>query len=172
MALVLNSREFARYHQRLAQEFNATIMRGVRAGAARAVGYLVERTRTAPPANPSGIGTGGAVNTGSFIRRWRSVPTPTGADLLNDKGYGPIIERGRRPGGKMVPREALIPWIRRRLGVSAKEAARAYFPIARAIKRRGLFARQILTAVPAQQMILEMVRREVVEELNRELGKK
>jgi hypothetical protein len=231
MALVLNSKQFAEYHQRLADQFIPTVHRGVRAGAARAVGYLVERTRTAPPANPGGIGTGGAVNTGAYVRRWRSVPLPNGAELINDSPYAPVIEYGRRPG-RFPPKGPLIAWIKRRLltrpkkprrrgtGASREvrdqerarkqleagirrtgerdrkygprrrpapapkrrggkrkltaddQAARLYFPIARAIARRGLIGRRIATAPDAQAWILELVRREVAEELVREWGRR
>lgn len=239
MALVLNAKQFAEYHRRLADKFRPTVLRGIRAGAARAVGYLVARTREAPPANPAGKGTGGAVNTGAFVRRWRAVPLPDGAALVNDSPYGPIIEDGRRRGSKFPPRDALIAWIKRKLlaqprrrrfgpgeGREARrarleqkrlesriarfgredprqgpkrpekfgpqrrpkakpkgrrvkrapsvdqQAARLYFPIARAISRRGLIGRKILTAPTAKEEILRMVTREVAAELNREMAKR
>lgn len=242
MALVLNAKQFAEYHRRLADKFRPTVLRGVRAGAARAVGYLVARTREAPPANPAGKGSGGAVNTGAFVRRWRAIPLPDGAALVNDSPYGPIIEDGRRRGSKFPPRDALIAWIRRKLLAQPKrrrfgpgesrearrdrtekkrlesrirqfgredprqgprkpekfgpqrrsrpnpkakpkersrraasldtQAARLYFPIARAISRRGLLGRKILTAPTAKEEILRMVTREVAAEINREMGRR
>lgn len=232
MALVLNAKEFAAYHARLAEQFRPTVMRGVRSGAARAVSYLVEQTRAAPPANPRGIGSGGAVDTGAFIRSWRAVPLPEGAALINTSPYAPVIEYGRRSGSRFPPKQALIAWIRRRLLTkprtkmrkfgprdsagqdrakadkarlesaikrtgakdrkfgprrqpkpvkpirgkkrtlsSQEQAERLYFPIARAIARRGLIGRKIVTSERAQQWILELVRREVAEELVREWGR-
>lgn len=229
MALVLNSKQFAAYHSRLAEQFRPTIMRGVRAGAARAIPYLVDRTRTAPPANPGGVGTGGAVNTGAFARSWRAIPLPDGAALTNSSSYAPVIEYGRRPG-TFPPKAPLIEWIKRRLLTKPKtkkrrgpresaesshakaeqrrleaaikrvgahdpkygprrrppdarkakgrriaslddQAARLYFPIARAIARRGLIGRKIITAQVAQDAIIDIVQREVAAELGREMGR-
>jgi hypothetical protein len=240
MPLVLNSKQFAAYHARLADQLKPTILRGMRAGAARAVGYLVQRTREAPPANPSGVGTGGAVNTGNFARRWRVIPLPDGVALDNDAPYAPIVDGGRRPG-KFPPKAELIAWIKRRILVKPKpkrggggkrssgprgsaeqerakadekrlaadiarfarkdpmlgprrppkpkppqkrqrgvrksytideQAARLYFPIARAIARRGLIGRKILTAPTAQDEILGMVTREVAAEIGRTMAKR
>lgn len=236
MALVLDSREFAAYHKRLADQLRPTILRGVHSGAARAVGYLVQRTRAAPPANPGGVGSGGAVNTGGFIRRWKAVRLPDGAELVNDSPYAGIVDPdeqyGRRPGSKFPPKAALIAWIKRRLlarppkkrrrfadrrtaadkeredaqkardkrvrdflrdheppkerkpagggsggrrgaGPSADQlAARLYFPIARAIARRGLLGRRILHDPEAKRAILDYVRIDVRRELEKELAKR
>lgn len=235
MALVLNSKEFARYHARLAANFKPTLLRGVRSGAARSIPYLVDRTRTAPPANPAGIGTGGAVNTGALARGWRWVATPEGADILNPEPHGPVVDGGRRPG-KFPPKDALVAWIKRRLLTSepprrrrrvqgprtasdreraeadkqrrlrsaiqravagddarpqrperpdrepAKrssrsqmtdaQAERKYFPIARAIARRGLLPRRILRADEPRRRILDFVRQETIHEINREQAKR
>lgn len=233
MALVLSSKEFAAYHKRLADQLRPTIVRGIHSGAARAVGYLVQRTRAAPPANPAGIGTGGAVNTGGFLRRWKSVRLPDGAELVNDSPYAgnvdPDAQYGRRPGSKFPPKDALIAWIKRRLlmrppakrkkpggprtpsdsdraaadrdraqkaardfvrdrpegrrpaaggggrriGPSQDQlAARLYFPIARAIARRGLLGRRILHDPEAKRAILDFVRIDVRRELEKELAKR
>ena len=181
--LRVNSKQFARYHKRLAREFKPTLLRGIRAGAARCIPYLVQRTRKAPPANPAGIGRGGAVNTGEFIRAWRWITLPNGARLLNDRPYGPVIEKGRRRRSKPPPVAAIGAWMRRRLKVrmstakgKAGDARRAAFwqrawAISRAIGRRGLLPRLILTAYYAQKKIAAMVHQEVVAELNREMNK-
>jgi hypothetical protein len=222
MALVLNSKQFALYHQRLVERFQPTVLRGVHAGAQRAVAYLVERTRLARPANPSGIGSGGAVDTGAFIRGWRVLKNADGATIVNAVPHAPVVNYGRRPGSKMPPRAPLIAWIKRRLltksptkrspskprtksdavreradearrehGINGRpkrpkrpedrrvkrpssldlQAARLYWPIAKAIARRGLLEREILTAYEARQTILALVEREVISELNREMRK-
>lgn len=192
MALVLNSREFAAYHQRLAAQFRPAVLRGVHSGAARAVGYLVQRTRAAPPANPGGVGTGGAVNTGAFVRRWKAIRLPDGAELVNDSPYAGIVDPdaqyGRRPGSKFPPKADLIAWIKRRLLTTSKRskgggrrrsgpsadqlAARLYFPVARAIARRGLLGRKILHDPQAKRDIIDFVRADVRRELQRELDKR
>lgn len=234
MALVLNSRQFAQYHRKLADRFRPTILRGVRSGAARAIGELVHATRTAPAANPAGIGTGGAVNTGQFVRSWKVIPLPDGAEILNTAPHAPVVDGGRRPGSRFPPRDALIAWIKRKIlapppkpprkskrgsaedqraaaekkrleaairrtgakdpvlgprrptrakkppprrkGVRRtysrdEQAARLYFPIARAIARRGLIGRKILTSSTMKARILDIVTREVGDQLHREMGK-
>ena len=169
--LRMNSREFAAYQHRLASNFKAVLVRGVQAGAQRVVSYLIDRTRQAPPANPAGVGEGGAVNTGEFVRRWKARPLSDGAVVTNDYGPGPTIEHGRRPG-RAPPREALIVWAIRRLGLSREEAEAAVYPIQQAIKRRGLIGRKILTAPEAQARIEHIVREEIIHEIQRDLAKK
>lgn len=169
--LRVNSREYARYHHRLAQQLRPVLLRGIRSGARRVVSLMIERTRTAPPANPAGIGEGGAVNTGEFVRRWKSLPLPDGAVVTNDDPKGPIIEHGRRPG-KSPPLEVIATWALRRLGLDEKEARRAAYPIAMAIRKRGLLGRKILTAHEAQTRIEYLVRNEMIHEIERELAKR
>lgn len=234
MALVLNSAQFANFHKRLAERFKPAVMRGVRSGAARAIPYLVQRTRTAPPANPGGVGSGGAVDTGALVQSWRVIAAPDGASIVNMAAHGANVEYGRKSGSKFPPRAPLIAWIKRKLlakpkvkkrrfgprntkeqdreiadrrrlenairRVGAKDpqygprrpkpdgrrkgdgrgkrtisaddqAARLYFPIARAIARRGLIARKLLTAPEAGEEILKLVTWEVTNELNRETSR-
>ncbi len=171
MALVLNSKQFAIYHQHLVDRFRPAVIRGVHSGAARAIGYLVDRTRTARPANPGGIGSGGAVNTGEFMRGWRVLRASDGATILNTKAHSPIVEHGRRAGSKFPPRAPLVAWIRRRLRMTEEQAQRMYYPIAKEIARRGLIGRKILDADEARHEIMRLVELEVVAELNRAMNK-
>lgn len=168
----MNAREFAKYHARLADRLRPTLMRGLRAGAARAIPYLVEQTRLAPPANPAGIGTGGAVNTGNLANGWRAKDIAEGAVLINIRSYSPVVDGGRRAGAKMPPKSAIVPWLMRRLGLSRKEAEARWFLVARAIQRRGLLPRQILTSPHAQEQILHLVHAEMVHELEAELERR
>lgn len=87
--------------------------------------------------------------------------------------YGVVVERGRRPGAKMPPVAALIPWVRRHrlAGVyspstkrrrgskvtQAQQDFRVALNIARAIGRRGIKARPFL--VPAYKRNLPEIRR-------------
>lgn len=166
--LRVNSAEFARYHRQLAERFRPALLRGVHSGAARAVQHLVGATRVAPPANPAGIGTGGAVNTGQFIRNWRWYKLDDGATISNATGYGPVIEGGRRAGAKVPPLDAIYAWARRRLGLSHREAMRARYPIAKAIARRGLLGRRIVADNSSE--ILRLVNMEVIHELERAIA--
>jgi hypothetical protein len=229
--LVLNTAQFADFHKRLAERFRPAVIRGIMAGAARAIPYLVDRTRTAPPANPGGVGSGGAVNTGALVRGWRVLAASDGASIVNVAAHAVNVEEGRRRGSKFPPRDPLIAWIKRKLltkpkkkprrfaprsnreaereardrrrleaairRVGAKDpkygprqqkpdsrrarvrrklstdeqAARLYFPIARAIARRGLIARKLITAPEAGAEILRLVSAAVVAELEKETAR-
>lgn len=52
-----------------------------------------------------------------------------------------VLERGRRPGQRMPPPDALELWVRRRLGVrDVEEAQQVAWLVARAIGRKGIKA--------------------------------
>jgi hypothetical protein len=89
---------------------------------------------------------------------------PIGAAVFNGKLHAAIIEEGRRPGGFFPPREVIMRWAQRRLGLSEPEARRAAWPIARAIQRRGLLPRKVMEgAVPE---MVGVVQEEQVRELD------
>lgn len=195
--IVLKAAEYGHWHRKLAERFRPAAQRGIVSGALRSVQWLVKQTRVAAPANPAGVGSGGAVNTGDFIRRWRMVETRNGARLINDHPAAAVIEWGRRPGSRMPPWRAIMEWARRRLpkfrrlkltrgrrkagplsqaqvrateqriSDSFAELRSAAFLIARAIARRGLIGRRILTSDYAKAKILEFVRKETIRELQR-----
>lgn len=64
---------------------------------------------------------------------------------------------------------AIEAWAKRRLGLSDKEAKSAAYPIARAIKARGLKPRNVLSG--ATQQLAELIQKEVIRELQREMAK-
>lgn len=131
---------------KLGSRLKDAVMRGAKRGAMRAVKTLQTATSKAPPVNPSGIGSGGAVNTAFFKRAWKWEEVPDGARVYNAAAYAGIVEYGRRAGSRFPPLDTIEAWARRRLGLSKKEAKAAAFPIARAIARRGLKGRKILSA--------------------------
>lgn len=142
------------------------VRRGLIRAGHRAVGELQRATSAAGPANPNGTGTGGAVNTGNFKRSWKNTPMTDGALVHNTAAYGGVIEGGRRTG-RFPPMNAIRDWAQRRLGLSREEAARAAFPIARAIAKRGLMARKVMAStLPAIEKFLAG---EIEAELQREL---
>ena len=52
--------------------------------------------------------------------------------------YGEVVEMGRRPGKRMPPVEALIPWVRSILGITEEKEQRGVaFVIARKISIEG-----------------------------------
>jgi hypothetical protein len=128
---------------------------------------MQERTRTAPPANPHGVGTGGAFNYGSYLRAWKAAgdygqlkgSNEDAAVLFNNSKYAGVIELGRRIG-KLPPLKMIARWAQRRLALSPKDAQRAAWPIAHAIKKRGLAGRHVMGgAIPTlgQFFLEEMV---------------
>jgi hypothetical protein len=194
--IVLTAAEFARYHKKLGRSIKPALMRGIYRGADKAREYLQKRTRKAPPANPAGIGKGGAVDTGNYLQRWRWVKRAWGVVLFNDHPAAKVIEFGRRVGAKQPPPQALMPWAIRKLSqfkvlrasahhrrkagpltrTQVKRFARrqanartllksVVFLIGRAIKRRGLLPRRILTDETANAKIRDLFRREALREL-------
>jgi hypothetical protein len=150
-------KEFSSYLVKLPKNLDKEITKGIQIGAKRAVGVAIRAGDKAPPA--SDHGKQGAFNTGAYRRGWRSENTTDGAIIANHVPYADVIEGGRHAGAKAPPQKALIPWIQKKLGLSAKEAKMAAFPIARAIARRGLKARNVLA--DASPMIIKVVLDEV-----------
>lgn len=172
MRAIVSPREFALYMERLSGGFIPAVKRGILSGAMRGLTVLDRRTREARSANPRGIGTGGAVDKGGgggFIGRWKVEATATGAVIRNNAVYAPVIEWGRRVGSLMPPVKVIARWAQRRIGLSPEEAKRAAFSIARAIQKRGLLPRLILTdAIPE---LMSVTRQEVDRELAQEMSK-
>ena len=146
MAVIVNItlEQFAKYTDDLAKNFMPTALRGIRAGALRAIPIVVRRTKQAPPASPHG--TTGAFNTGLMAAGWRVENLPNGARLYNIRPYSGVVEAGRR-AGKGIDKEGmrnLKMWTQRKLGLSGAEAESAAFAIMRTMKKRPLWARNIV----------------------------
>lgn len=171
----LTVRDFAQYLAKLRKNLkghDGAVVRGIHAGVLRGIGILHAATVNAPPASPNG--STGAVDTGAYRQAWQHQLLPTGGRLFNTRPYAGVIERGRRRGAKMPPPRVLEAWARRKLGLSDEEAKSASFAIARAIKRRGLLPRRVLTGplTTAQltRAVMEEIRREVLAALRRAKG--
>ena len=142
VAAEMTVKQLHRYLKGLPKALRKEVVRGIRVGAQRAVAIAQAAGDTAPAA--SDRGSQGAIDTGRYRRSWRVRNVPDGAIVMNVAPYADIIERGRRAGRKMPPNKVMIKFAQRKLGLSLKEAKRAAFPIARAIKRRGLRPRRVL----------------------------
>lgn len=149
---------------RLGEQYPAAIRRGLLSASLRAIPALQKATRQAQPASPDGVGQGGAVNTGAYLRAWKSRPVEDGFAVTNDSPYSGIIEQGRAPGGKMPPIEPIARWAQRRLGLSRDKAQGVAFAIAKRIQKRGLAARQVLQLTTPELLIILRA------EIDRELG--
>jgi len=162
----LSLADLAGWYKLLGPRLNKAARRGAIRGAFRALSTVQRAVGKAPPANPAGIGTGGAFNTGYYKRAWKAEGTTYGARLYNAAKYAGVIEKGRRPG-TFPPTTAIRDWAQRRLGLTREEAQRAAFPIARAIAKRGLMARNVMAdQIPTIEKDFTV---EVEKELNREL---
>jgi hypothetical protein len=133
----------------------------------RAVTIVQANVLKAPPA--SAHGAVGAFNTGDYRRRWQYQLSSTGGRIFNNHPAAGVIEHGRRSGRKSPPPREIELWARRRLGLSAEEAARAAWPIARAIAKRGLRARKVLgmSSAAITRVVMEEIRNEVREAIKR-----
>ena len=136
--------DFPATYRKLGKKLPEAVMRGAVRGAMRAVSTLQRATSTASPADPGGKGQSGAVNTGAYKRAWKWEKLDMAVRVYNASPYAGIIEHGRRPG-RFPPLSVIEHWAQRKLGLSKKEAKAAAFPIARAIAKRGLAGRKVLT---------------------------
>jgi hypothetical protein len=145
--------DYAHYLARVSRvKLPAAIDRGLMSGALRCVAVMQKKTDEAK-----------VFNIGVYKRSWKAIKIAGGARVYNDTPYAAVIELGRRPGARMPPSSVLAHWAQRKLGLSAAEAKSAGFVIARAIARRGLPARLVLTkAMPELERV---VKEEVVREL-------
>lgn len=151
-------KDYAGYLQKLGPRLNQAVKRGVVSGAYRSVALLQQRSRSVD-----------AVNTGAYLRAWKSSATSFGAVVFNDRPYAGVIEQGRRPGATMPPTRAIAQWAQRKLGLGAEEARAVSFAIARSIKEKGIDGRQVLEG--ATEDIRELAGEEIDREIKVELAK-
>lgn len=118
----------------------------------RAKHIVTVETINAPYASANG-GIG-AVDTGKYLRSWKvaraTINGIRGVLITNSAEYMAIIERGRGLNKRPPPVAVIARWAQRRLGMPYTIAQRAAWPIARAIGRRGLYARRVMTGNPAR----------------------
>jgi hypothetical protein len=80
-----------------------------------------------------------------MLNSWKAARVGNKGILIsNGKIQAVIADYGRGRNKKMPPLKAIEKWAQVRLGLSYAEASRAAWPIAMAIKRRGLSKRGIL----------------------------
>jgi len=88
---------------------------------------------------PAGVSSGGGGLRGSIALTFRGTPRTLSAVVGSSLFYAPIVEEGRR-AGRMPPFREGSPlhlWVRRKLGVTGREALRVTFLVARKIGRAG-----------------------------------
>lgn len=82
---------------------------------------------------------------GSYQTGWRYQAAFNRLYLRNVSAHAKYVEEGRRPG-RPPPVRALMGWAQRKLG-----DARLAYPVARAIGRRGIRPRPVLTRPDVQK---------------------
>ena len=166
VTIPIRAQDYAQYIRRVAAiKLPRALEAGTLAGCMHCIPIVQHSVETAPPANPAGLGAGGAFSSGTYKRSWRAGPVRGGARVYNDRTYASVIELGRRPGAKMPPGnpDVIGHWARRRLGLTEREAKSVSFVIRRAIGRRGLLPRRVLgRALPAMN---QAVNQEIVRAL-------
>ena len=135
--------------------------RGIRRGAQLSLAAYQRSGDSAPPASVGG--SPGAFNTGAYRRSWKVRNVPGGARIYNAQRYADVIDKGRRRGRAQPPTSAIERWAQLKLRLSREEAHAAAYPIARAIGRRGLKGRRVMSRAnpKARAIVVREMRAEV-----------
>lgn len=114
-----------------------------------------------------------AFDRGDYARGWKAeVEDQAGSlavVLFNQRPHAAVIERGRRPGARRPPTKALVPWVRRKLKVSASEALGIAFVVARKIGERGIPGKFVMAR--ARGAVIKLILDEIHGSLQRELAR-
>ncbi len=127
-------KDLGKFEKALSRKLPGTMKKVLLTTAREGVALLRKNTRSV-----------GAVSSGKLLRGWRILRTTRGVSFTieNEQDYALFVERGRRAGARRPPRAAIELWVKKKLGLSGKEAKGAAFVIARAIGRRGIRGRFI-----------------------------
>lgn len=157
MAVTLKLSQAAAHYRQLGRRFWPAVMAGARAGGERARAHLVQRSQEL------------AFDRGGYARGWKvslSVGEKT-LTIYNQAPYSSVIEQGRRPGARQPPTKALVPWVRRKLGIGRRQAEGVAFLVARKIGRDGIPGKLILTRARGRvvRLLLEEIESSLVRAL-------
>jgi len=109
---------------------------------------------------------------GRLLRGWRAKVERWDSLLIsNTQEYAVYVEAGRRRGATQPPSDALLPWVRKVLGVTGKAAQGVAFVVARAIKRRGIKARPVLTDPRVTRHIAQVANFSMIAALREEMAR-
>ncbi len=153
----LSMNEWTGYLRKLGKDFMPAAKRGLKRGALHSQVLLQQRTSAL-----------GVLNTGAYKRSWKWQEIEKGIVIYNAQLYAGVIEYGRRVGARMPPVEPIARWAQLKLGVPKKQARGVGFVIARAISRRGIAARPVMTgALPKMEQAFKEA---ITAELKRSLA--
>lgn len=83
------------------------------------------------------------VDRGTYRRSWRFEDMPGGAVVYNFSPHAPVIELGRRAGGRMPPLSVIADWVRRK-GVGARRGPQQQVMVTRMVKGKAQQVRKKL----------------------------
>lgn len=136
------ARDLGKYERQLARKLPHVAETTNLRAAHRSIGILKRSVYSVRPHAP--------VDTKRYLNSFEIHRGPRHEVIVNNsRRYAGVIELGRRAGARRPPVQALVGWVRRKLGVSAKDAPRVAFAVARKIGERGLPAKRVVaSAVP------------------------
>lgn len=149
MAVKIPIRDLPKYMRELGNSFGPAILAGLTSAAAYSVSRLVMETDRKQVLNLGRYKAGW-----QFSRAMSTGPVSAKIRVYNDAPYSGVMELGRRAGRK-APWRANVPvqeqpmylWVKSKLGLSDEEAARAAWPLAMAIKRKGIKGRRVMADI-------------------------
>jgi hypothetical protein len=169
MPVHMQVRDWVEYHRRLGgAKMRAAVRKGMARAGKEAVRELQRRTAEIP------IWDLGRMHAGwkAQQKNWNTVL------VYNRARHTVFVERGRRPGARPPPVDAILPWVRRHIQLDGQTRSRrgsdpyraVAFLIARAIGRRGIAPRPVLTDQDfVQDVLVPIFLDRVAEELDEAL---
>ena len=160
-----NFDQLAKYYRSLGRNVEPAMRRGVLTGAMRSLGVFRKTAQL--------VGAWGRGGTPNYMCSFHAARHPLGAVIFNDRPYAGIIEWGRRAGFGVSQEGqlALAQWVRRKLRVKNESEVRGLvFVIARAIKARGLPARNVMKR--ALPYAMRLVNQEIAKAIAQAMGTK
>jgi hypothetical protein len=154
----VDAKDLGKWAAPLGKRINTVVRAGLRKGGRAALPVLRDATARYP-----------IKAFGHFMRGWRAETEGNQLTLLNIVPYSIFVEKGRRPGARQPPVMALIPWVRAILGAPAKRERSVAFLVARAISRRGIAPRPVLTSPMTRRHAMTVARNELIAELDKAL---
>lgn len=102
---------------------------------------------------------------GKMYRGWAAeFVTQKALRVFNKEPHAVFVEGGRMPGATQPPSTAILQWVNRHMNVSSRKEARSIaFLIARAIGRRGIPARPVMTGPGAIKEMAEAMLKSIGE---------
>lgn len=149
--MVIKARQIGKYERALGKQMRPTYIRITKTVARNLVRLLRQKTSEK-----------GIFWRGRFYRGWSWERVSWDRVLIyNRSDHAIFVETGRRKG-RMPPLKAIRPWARETLG-----DANLAWPVAKAIARRGVKARPVMSSRSFKTQSRQMIQRDVLNGLKR-----